>query len=634
MHFTGPSEFEDPSGAWNWIGRTEGNPTARTQQWVTGESSPVEPGHALRLSVTAPGGATAMNGFDADDASSGKSARCNVADQRIFIDVRVDQPSANAWLELRLHLSYYPDLPGYSRGYRSLTYRFGTQTGRSRDPSNPLRGIVSRAVPSGTWTTLELRPVEDIAAIFTELPVPADNATTAKSASENIVMTVAAVARNGATAAGWFDRLRFVHDDAGQATYDLQRQLLQQYGPLFPTVQARAGDEISRNGPHLNWLTGTPAPISYNLNTWPAQAEVRRVIDAVHAAGAVLQYNHPFGAEAGGSFTDQTALLTQARNLLMNSGAWPVLDLLETGYQRRGTGTNMASIETHLRLFDLMARAGRFVTATGVTDDHEGLVNSWSSRTNRFATGIWSSSLADGNVRNALLAGQAWCMEVQPSGTVDRLDITVDGIVPMGSVSVQQRATRMVQVVCPVIPSGGRAELVRGPVDYVSSDLTNRTTGFATATEAQLESGTVSREVDTSSDCFVRVQIRSAGGEIVAFSNPIWLLRSTPPGGIPALRRAPDVQSADRRATWHALPSCHLPSPAVGDDGRGTWEPEVEELRRREAHGAADGRADKVERQHAGASSPCASASTPCSTRARSTRSARSPGGPPTRTAS
>ena len=213
------------------------------------------------------------------------------------------------------------------------------------------------------------------------------------------------------------------------------------------------GDEIGRNDPHLNWLTGTPTPISYDLNSWPAQAEVRRAIDAVHAAGGVLQYNHPFGAEAGGSFTDQNALLTQARNLLMNSGAWPVLDLLETGYQRRGTGTNMASIETHLRLFDLMARAGRFVTATGVTDDHEGLVDSWSSRTNRFATGIWSSSLADGNVRNALLAGQAWCMEVQPSGTVDRLDITVDGIVPMGSVSVQQR-----------VHPHGAGDVPRGPL--------------------------------------------------------------------------------------------------------------------------------------------------------------------------
>jgi hypothetical protein len=225
----------------------------------------------------------------------------------------------------------------------------------------------------------------------------------------------------------------------------------------------------------------------------------------------------------------------------MNSGAWPVLDLLETGYRRRGTGTNMASIETHLRLFDLMARAGRFVTATGVTDDHEGLVGSWSSRTNRFATGIWSPSLADGNVRDALLAGQAWCVEVQDGGTVDRLDIMADGIVPMGSISVQQRATREVQVTCPVVPSGGYAELVTGPVDYVSSDLTNRTTTILFATEAQLERGTVTGAVDTSSNCFVRVQIRNTGGEIVAFSNPIWLLRSAPPGGIPALRRAPDV---------------------------------------------------------------------------------------------
>ena len=494
-------------------------------------------GHALRLTVAA-GGATAMNGFDANDGSSGKSARCNVADQRIFIDVRVDQPSANAWLELRLHLSYYPDLPGYSRGYRSLTYRFGTQTGRTGTRATRCAAWCRVPCQSGTWTTLELRPVQDITGDLHRAPA-AGRQHRPRRRRRRHVMTVAAVARNGATAAGWFDRLRFVHDGAGQATYDLQRQMLQQYGPLFPTLQARMGDEIGRNPPHLNWLTGTPRPISYNPNTWPAQAEVRRAIDAVHAAGGVLQYNHPFGAEAGGSFTNQNALLTQARNLLMNSGAWPVLDLLETGYHRRGTGTNMASIETHLRLFDLMARAGRFVTATGVTDDHEGLVGSWSSRKNRFATGIWAPSLADGNVRNALLAGQAWCTEVQPSGTVDRLDITVDGIVPMGSVSVQQRSTRRVQVKCPVVPSGGRAELVRGPVDYVSSDLTNRTTTFATATKAQLEAGTITRDVDTSSNCFVRVQIRNASGEIVAFSNPIWLLRSTPPGGIPPLRRAP-----------------------------------------------------------------------------------------------
>jgi hypothetical protein len=62
---------------------------------------------------------------------------------------------------------------------------------------------------------------------------------------------------------------------------------------------------------------------------------------------------------------------------------------------------------------------------------------------------------------------------------------------------------------------------------------------IGTATEAQLEAGVVTRGVDTSTNCFVRVQIRDTSNRIVAFSNPIWLLRADPPGGVPQLRRAP-----------------------------------------------------------------------------------------------
>ena len=208
----------------------------------------------------------------------------------------------------------------------------------------------------------------------------------------------------------------------------------------------------------------------------------------------------------------------------------------------------MASLDTHLRLFDLLARARRYVTCTGCTDDHEGLIGSWSSRTNRYATGIWAPSLSDVDVRAALASGQAWCLEVEDSGTVNTIDLMVDGVVPMGSVSVRPVATRTVQLTCPTVPSGATAEFIRGVVDGNDSDLTHRVTTFATATTADLRAGTVSRTVDTTSDCFVRVQIRNSGGTIVAFSNPIWLFRAEPPGGIPANRRAPDVPPGTRSA--------------------------------------------------------------------------------------
>ena len=202
-------------------------------------------------------------------------------------------------------------------------------------------------MPAATWTTIELRPYDDIAAIFTELPVPADMHVTGR-AGNNVVLTVGAQARSRATARGWFDRLRFVRTTVGTAAYDLQRQILQQYGPLFPSLRLRAGDEMGHANPHLMWLTATRR-IAYPYRNWPNTADIRKVIDTVHAAGAVLQYNHPFGAEASGPFTDQTALLQQARTLLKSTGAWPLLDLIEVGYQIRGKGTNMASLATHLR---------------------------------------------------------------------------------------------------------------------------------------------------------------------------------------------------------------------------------------------------------------------------------------------
>jgi hypothetical protein len=51
-------------------------------------------------------------------------------------------------------------------------------------------------------------------------------------------------------------------------------------------------------------------------------------------------------------------------------------------------------------------------------------------------------------------------------------------------------------------------------------------------------SGSVTTSVNTSRPRYVRAVVRDAGGVIVALSNPVWLLREWPPGGIPTARRA------------------------------------------------------------------------------------------------
>jgi len=48
----------------------------------------------------------------------------------------------------------------------------------------------------------------------------------------------------------------------------------------------------------------------------------------------------------------------------------------------------------------------------------------------------------------------------------------------------------------------------------------------------------VTRRIDTSKSRFVRAQVLSSSGTVIGLSNPVWLLRSTPPGGIPAPRAA------------------------------------------------------------------------------------------------
>ena len=143
---------------------------------------------------------------------------------------------------------------------------------------------------------------------------------------------------------------------------------------------------------------------------------------------------------------------------------------------------------------------------------------------------------------DALLPGPGLVPGGGSPATVDRLDLTVDEVVPMGAVSVASEATRTVQLSVPgrALRWPGRACPRRG---RLPSTPTSRTgdRSFATATEAELESGTVSRSVDTSCDCFVRAQIRDADDRIVAFSNPIWLLRKAPPGPCRPRRAWPGV---------------------------------------------------------------------------------------------
>jgi hypothetical protein len=186
----------------------------------------------------------------------------------------------------------------------------------------------------------------------------------------------------------------------------------------------------------------------------------------------------------------------------------------------------------HVGLWDVLSRNGRFLTANGVTDDHVG--RSWLGARNNWTTTVWAASNAEADLLRALGSGRVFTSSL--TGFQGSLDLWADGICPMGSVSVSQVPSRQLQINAANLPPGSKVEVVQGNVDYTG---TMPTAGVVNQLSADsFASGTSTIPVDTSlSSSFVRLQVRTQGGAVVALSNPVWLLRETPASGIP-LRRA------------------------------------------------------------------------------------------------
>ena len=87
------------------------------------------------------------------------------------------------------------------------------------------------------------------------------------------------------------------------------------------------------------------------------------------------------------------------------------------------------------------------------------------------------------------------------------------------------------------LPANGTLRVIQGDVDYAGqADVFPQRRVIGHYAASDLASGAVTQTIDTSKASFVRTQVRNASGKVVALSNPVWLLRSAPPGGVPTRR--------------------------------------------------------------------------------------------------
>jgi len=539
VHFTSlTAESGGPGqrGPWRWTSAVSG-PVGRTSGGgiVGTPCSPNDPvsGGSLRLTARSlRTGAPAKFGYYANSHPAGWNYRDNLTGQSLTIDVLLDYGRRSGYLELLIGTSRHQAVGGRPAGDYSLSYRFvpaGLPAHRAR---HGLTGVitipVARPSAANPWCTVTVRPASDIAALWPDLDYR-DFALWE--------LTLSAVS-DGEQVGGHFDYLRFSRRLSGEVQLRQQADMAAALAARYPGVRQRQGLEVSWGQPHINWFGGAVTIPHYGgttLRTYPGFLR-ETVIPQIHAAGGLASYNHPYGygdpAPLPASRQDDM-LAAVARSLLPAKAGRAALgaDLLEVGYHLR-QGVDLAH---HVALWDVLSRNAVFLTGNGTSDDHFG--RDWRGITNNWITSVWAASTAEAHLLASLAAGRAWCASLPAYR--GSMDLLVDGSCPMGSVSISRLTSRRLMASATRIPARGSLRIVQGTVDFAGdAALRANTRVIGSYKAADLAGGSVRQAVDTRKGSFVRAEVLSARGHVIGLSNPVWLLRSAPPGGVPAPRGA------------------------------------------------------------------------------------------------
>jgi hypothetical protein len=527
VHFTSFSEkgAAGQGGAWNWTVAESGpNTTASGGAIVSTPCSPNDPVNGGALSLTAQSSSTAPAkfGYFADCHPAGWNYRDNLTGQSLLVDVLLASGWSRGYLELLVTTSFHPASGGRPAGNYSLSYRF-VPGGQASAVANGNNGVITIPVTS-PWQTVTLTPSSDIANLWPDLDY------------RDFAMwelNLSAVS-TGDKVQGYFDYLRFDRTVSGQAQFSEQAAMEAVLASKYPRVTQQQGLEVSLFLPHVNWFGPNVTLPAYGSTTSSTYSSflASTVIPAIHASGGLASYNHPYGYgdPAALSQSQQDTLLSQVASKLLADNVLGA-DLLEVGYKLR----QGVDINHHIALWDVMSRNAMFLTGNGVSDDHVG--TNWYGINNNWVTSVWAASTGQPDLLAALAGGRSWCGSL--SKFRGSLDLLVDGAVPMGAVSVSSVTSRQLAATATGLPSGAVLQVLQGAVDYAGQNaLTADTQLIGSYTTTQLASGQITQAASTAQDSFLRTQVVSSTGAILATSNPVWLLRNPPPNGIPPARGA------------------------------------------------------------------------------------------------
>lgn len=501
VHFDGMTEVENEL-EWIWLASESGPITGAAGTFVDDPHTPSEPGKALRL--TANGPAEEWGRLQYEGTSWNSTYSTSLAATTLELDVLAEALGADAELLVEVLSSYRPATAYRPAGQYTVQYRIGAGEGRFTEESG-LLGVV--ATPAGAgWQRLTLRPVDDIAALWPDL-VAGD--------ASLYRLRISVRARRGATASAVVDRLRFVRRRrAGQRALNLQAELMDAYASRYPDVRQHQGAELSLVR-HLNRFGGKAFLPEYGDGPPYKDDTIEGAIamcQQVHDHGGLASYNHPLR----GSPSDLGRELVETHNL----GA----DLLEVGCPQ--------NVDSVTYAYDVAARNGVYVTATGVSDDHTG--EDWLGRKARWVTTAWAGSTDAPELVDALGAGRVWFSD--PLAWRGTMQISAQGKRAMGGVLVTPAAQVPMKVSAEDLPADSTLELITGEADFAGPSVPEPAITTVRIPAAQVRRGRVRLDFEPGAGRYLRVAVRNSAEEIIGFSNPTWVFPSTPPGGVPPNR--------------------------------------------------------------------------------------------------
>lgn len=518
VHFNGLTESSGPTSV-TWRPSFAGELASSSASIVGKPVSPNDVGDkAMRLSAESAGVIGGTRTMTADVKGLGLNT-C-IGGTTISVDVHPKDSGADAWFDIVVQTSYRPAIGGRPAGEYRLRYRVGgSRPVGTVLAVEPLDGLVVVEAPLDAWTTLVLNPVTDFGLLWPDIDFR-DAALTS--------FGFAVTSRDRAASTVVVDGLRIDRSGRGpSAVLDLQRDLMSHYSSLYPTVVQHQGLEVSENTPHLNWL-GEPEiwPAAH-----PANHDIGLAVATIKAAGGVASYNHPFGTS--GSRSSATQRVARRRSLaatLVDERAFGA-DVIEVGYSGGRAGMTQSD---HIAVWDVLSRNLVFATGVGVSDDHD--ARNWTAQKWRHVTGVWAPNNDLASLQGALRAGRAWFSEL---GVYDgTIDVVGAGFVPMGSVGLVDQERTTVDIYVSDLPQGWRIGLISGVADEVGSVDSDPQVTSRSFTRAALVDGLLSLKVSSAASRFHRVVLRDVDGIVRAYSNPVWLLRSTPTAVVPGARSA------------------------------------------------------------------------------------------------